>query len=67
MEDEAKTHRKTAKSLQTQVAQFKDMQAASDKARQDALWLEQQLQLRETEAAEQKALLSQLQRGHETM
>ena len=60
LEDEAKSHRKTVKGLQMQVAQFRDMQAASEKVKQDALWLEQQLQLREAEAAEQKALLGQL-------
>jgi hypothetical protein len=67
MEEEAKAGRKAAKGLQAQVAQFREMQAVSEKARTDALWLEQQLQLREAEAAEQRALLGQLQRGHENM
>ncbi len=67
LEEEAKSARKTHKSLMAQVAQFKEMQAASEKARGDALWLEQQLQLRESEAAEQKALLGQMQRGYENM
>ncbi len=52
LEEDAKGARKTQKTLIGQVAQFKEMQAVSEKARTDALWLEQQLQLREAEAAE---------------
>jgi hypothetical protein len=52
LEEDAKGARKTQKTLMGQVAQFKEMQAVSEKARTDALWLEQQLQLREAEAAE---------------
>jgi hypothetical protein len=43
------------------------MQGLAEKAKQDAMWLEQQLQLREAEAAEQRAMLSQLQRGQESL